>query len=272
MGACILCGKSAGLFYALHKDCFNKYDNSNNHISRILESGLGNKSAQNIAEQIWQHINEHSFTLEASRRTLNRSLEHFSKYTIEKSHLQNFDISAWLELLDCLSLEESLFINTNFIVQQQNLPAVLALSNNSFPESNSNPANFSIELNPDEQLWWCFDGAYLEQILTTNSERQWSVVMQIVENFRIRKKQKNATKVEKSDKGKLLLTNQRIYFENGRECISASHEDIFSCTPIAGGVKIQTSESKALPQNYICEDGRLLFLFLSKAKELKGRR
>lgn len=270
MGACILCGKSAGLFYSLHKECFNKYDSSNQHIANLIESGLGRQSTQNISEQIEQHIKSHSFTGEASSRTLNRALEFYAKNHLNKNQLKDINITAWLELLEHLSPDESLFINANFVVQQQNLPAVSALNENLFPEKNCNPANFSIELNSTEQLWWCFEGAYIEQSQPNKSGRQWSIVMQIFEGLLPKKKQKQkkALQTERSNTGKLLLTSQRIQFEGGSESSGVRHRDIYSCTPVPGGVKIQSTEPKSLPKTYACEDGRLLYLFIKKASEL----
>ncbi len=262
MGACILCGKSAGLFYSLHKECFNRYDDSNQQIAELLTSSLGDKSTHIISEEIFQLIDNHSFTKEASSRTLNRSLEYFSKNHLNKSHLKDINISAWLELLDLMSPDESLFINSDFIVQQQNLPALLALTENKFPEMNCNPANFSLELQSDEQLYWCFEGAYEEQSVPLENNRQWSVVMQIFEGLRFKRKQKKSLCIEKSDVGKLLLTNQRIHFEGMNELSSVSLGNIYSCTPVAGGVRIQSREPQSLPKTYKCEDGRLLYMFL----------
>ena len=272
MGACILCGKSAGLFYSLHKKCFKKYNDSNHQIANLISSGLGKQSTLTISEQIQQHIQSLSFTSEASARTLNRALEYFSKNHIDIHQLRETDISDWLELIDCLSPDESLFINTNFVAQQQNLFAVVSLLDNSFPDKNCNSANFSIELNPNEQLWWCFDEAYVEQSQPIRDGAQWSIVRQIIKDVLPNKKQKQSFLTSRSDTGKLLLTNQRIQFEAGNESSEVLHSEIFSCTPVSGGVKIQSTQAKSLPMTYACNDGRLLYLFIKKASESGPRR
>ncbi len=267
MGACILCGKSAGLFYSLHKSCFEKYNASNEAIEIILNSGLGQLEANELAQNVRAFIGEHEFSSEASQRMLNRALEHFSKIHIEKKLTDNLVINAWLDLLKILSPDENLFLNEHFIVQQENFPALLTLKQGKLPDSNCHPANFSIELNQDEQLWWCFDESHVEQLCTVNKSRQWTILMQIIGNVLPGKKQKNKFESQILAKGRILLTNQRMCFDEKEGVSTVSYNNIYSCTPIAGGARVQLKDSGAVPQTYMCEDGRLLYLFLRYASE-----
>ena len=265
MGACILCGKSAGLFYSLHKNCFAKYNKSNQVIAEQLLKGLGNAESEQLANIITNEIGSYQFAEEAQQRTLNRALEFFSEHYIGKNTLLN--ISSWLALLNELSPTEVLFVNKYFITQQQNLLAIESLQTGQLPEGNCNPANYSVELRETEQLWWCFNESSLEQLKPAENMRQWSIVMHIAESL-FRKKNKQSLEKQKLGEGKILLTNQRMYFDSGEEVLFTEYRDIYSCTPVNNGVRLQPTHMKAVPDTYYCEDGRLLYAFIKHAQNL----
>jgi hypothetical protein len=265
MGACILCGKSAGIFYSLHKKCFEKYNASDQIIADHLITGLGKTEPAKLANIIIAEITQCGFATEAKQRTLNRSLEYFSKQHIEKNKTISFDILSWVEVLNELAPNESLFVNKHFVYQQQNLLAMQALRRQQLPESNSNSTNFSISLRENEQLWWCFNKASLEQLKPISNKRQWSVIMQIAEGL-LPKKNKQSLKRENFGEGKLLITNQRVYFERDEKAVFTEYQDIYSCTPVSDGVRLQSRELTAITHTYYCEDGRLLYGLIKHAQ------
>ncbi len=264
MGACILCGKSAGLFYSLHKDCFAKYNNSSQVIAEHLFEGLENAESDQLANSITNEIASYQFAEEAQQRTLNRALEYFSKHYLENNVFSN--INSWLALLNELSPAEVLFVNKYFLTQQQNLPAIGCLQSGQLPESNCNPANYSIDLRKTEQLWWCFNESSLEQLKPVENKRQWSVVMHLAENL-LRKKNKQSLEKQNLGEGKILLTNQRIFFDRGEEMQFTEYREIHSYTPVNNGVRLQSVQPQAVPDTYYCEDGRLLYAFIKHAQK-----
>ena len=265
MGACILCGKSAGPFYSLHKSCYSKYDNSNSLIATIISEGLGKDSAAKLASKINAQISECEFVAEAQQRTLSRALEYFAAHHIETTHLSSSQIDSWIDLLEALSPQESWFINQNFLSQQYNVHALQQLKGHRLPESNRHPANYSIKMREQETLWWCFDKCEIQQDKPIENKRQWSVVMQIIESA-VRKKQKQTLGRSSLGEGKLLITNQRIYFDSNELKEELMHRDIYSCTPVINGVRLQSKQSTAMPKIFLCEDTRLLFEFIQFAQ------
>jgi len=265
MGACILCGKSAGLFYSLHKSCFEKYNSSDQVIARYLLEGLSQAESAQLANIITNEISSYEFLAEAQQRTLNRSLEYFSRHHIEKNNNIPFNIESWVDLLGELTPDESLFVNKHFVTQQQNLLAVRILQSQQLPESNCNPANFSIELRENERLWWCFNKCSLEQLKPLKNKRQWSIVMQVAGSL-LPKKQKQTLERETIGEGKLLISNQRVCFERDEEAVFTEYRDIYSCTPVSDGVRLQSRQLTAIAQTYYCEDGRLLYSFIKYAQ------
>ncbi len=265
MGACILCGKSAGLFYSLHKNCFEQYNASDQIIANHLIDGLGKVESAQLASTITSEVAKCEFSAEAQQRTLNRSLEYFSKHYIENNKSASIDIPHWIEVLRELSPNETLFVNKHFIFQQQNLLAMQELHSQRLPESNCNSANFSISLRENEQLWWCFNNSSLEQVKPIKNKHQWSVIRQVVESL-MPKKDKQSLELENFGDGKLLITNKRMCFDKDEEVVFTEYKDIYSCTPTSGGILLQSRELSAIPRRYYCEDGRLLYGFIRHAQ------
>ena len=266
MGACIFCGKSAGLFYSLHKKCFEKYNGSDQTIAEYLLDGLDRVESVELAQKINHLLTTLEFSCEARQRTLNRGLEYFSKHHVEKNKNLSFEIAAWIALLHELSPDESLFINKNFIAQQQNLFAMQALQANQLPDCNCNPVNFSIVFRDNETLWWCFDKSYVEQLKPVKHKRQWSVIMQVIDGL-YRKKQKQSLERKNLGEGKILITNQRVYFESDENSVATEYANIYSCTPVENGVRLQSTQPTSIPQAYYCEDGRLFYGFVKYAQK-----
>ena len=259
MGACILCGKSAGFFYSLHKECFEKYEASDDSLVESLSVQLGVSAPQNIADNLQQQVASFNFSDEASQRTLIRALEKYSGAYLEK--LSNEDYQSWLDVLDILALDESLFINSNFIRQQLNYPVIKRLQAGILPTSNANQANFTVQLNHGEVLWWCFSSSHVETIRPSQEQKKWSVLMQIANNM-LPSKKKNMLEVEELGKGKIWLTNQCLYYESEEGVRNFEYNGIHACTPVRDGVRLQLKELNSRPQTFYCEDGRLLFEFI----------
>ena len=265
MGACILCGKSAGPFYSLHKNCFSKYDSSKQHLATLLCNGLGSETTSVLADKVNQYIASFEFTVEAQKRTLNRALEYFATEYIDINQLTASDIKAWLEMLDELSLDNSLFVNRHFLAQQYNLPALMQLRHHNLPDSNRHPANYSIDMREQETLWWCFDACEIQQDTPVKEKRDWSVIMHLIES--ISNKQKNTLQSHSMAEGRLLVTNLRIYFESDNYRDELEHKQIYSCTPTKNGVRLQSKLMQSSAQTYLCEDARLLYEFIQYARQ-----
>ncbi|MEM8843509.1 MAG: hypothetical protein AAGB35_00525 [Pseudomonadota bacterium] len=262
MGACILCGKSAGFFYSLHKSCYELYQASEGELTKIIKEQLGQSTYTQLAEMLQIHVANYGFTKEASQRTLIRALESFSNENLEKIPDQSY--SDWLMLLKELMLDESLFINKNFIIQQESHFIIKSIRNGILPASNANSANFSVELSSNEVMRWCFSSCHVEQIKPKQEQANWSVIKQIIDNT-LPSKRKNLFESNEIGEGKIWLTNLCIYYESNDGVNAIEYKNIYSCTPIKSGIKLQSKELQSRPQCFYCEDGILLFEFIQYA-------
>ena len=259
MGTCILCGKSAGFFYSLHKDCFSRYESSEESLLKILSDQLGTSTTEHIAKNLHLLVSSFGFSEEASQRTLIRALENFSVNNLEKLPDQKYQ--CWLDLLEKLALNESLFINSNFILQQINYSLVKNLRTGKLPSSNANHTNFSVQMHQDEEVWWCFSSSFVETVRPKDEKKNWSVLTQIISNT-LPSKKKNLLETKKLGKGKIWLTNQCVYYESAVGVQSFAYRSINACTPVKNGVRLQLEALNSRPQTLYCEDGRLLYEFI----------
>jgi len=266
MAACILCGKSAGLFYSLHKNCYRQYDDSRRNIAQSIAKELGRLPSDVLADKIQQSIARCGFVEEAHNRTINRALEFYASNFLETNQPSPFLVQAWTALLEKLSPDASVFINQNFLIQQYNLHALQQLKNRQLPECNCHPANYSIQLRKQEVLWWCFDKSEIQEDVTEQNPQSWSVTMHLLDSL-LKKNSKQVVNRSSLGSGKLLLTNQRIYFE-GEDLTPSELEypHIYSLTPVKEGIRIQPKHATSVALTYLCEDARLLFEFIQYAR------
>ena len=256
MGACVLCGKSAGFFYALHKECYAAYQTAQKDLHECLSAQLSNGETSALAKQMQAHLEPLSFTQEARQRCLIKSLEEYAQQ--QSSAFKNDQtVQYWLNLIADLQLDESLFANPYLIDQQRNLPVLRALQAGQQPACNQNNIAFPGTLDVDEELWWMFAQGEIQQKQV--QQKQWSVVTQIIDNLRPKK---SSVVTQSLATCSLWLSNKKIYFDLDSELSFIDYREIYSCTPAQNGVTLQTQDRSALARTYQCEDGRLLYQFI----------
>lgn len=262
MGACVLCGKSAGLLHSLHKNCYQQYQAETDKLVDVLASELSTLSSEQLTTKIHQQVEALPFVSEARARTLVRSLEKFTETHLHaKQDMQKY-ADAWPALLANLQPDESLFIDATFIARQQNFTAFSALARGELPTCNVGE-NATI-LRDKESLWWRFDDASIHYLSAPKEEKKWSVATQLINNM-MPKKQKQVGYVSDTQ-WMLSVTNQRLLFMSDEEDLSISYQEVYSVTPIEGGIKLQCKQEQAMPQLIRCEDEKLLFLLIRYAQ------
>ena len=268
MGVCVLCGKSAGLFYSLHKKCYQRFQSSADPIVNLLASKLGDEPVSQLAQQLHEQIHSFEFVGEAQQRTLVRGLEAFSSQEFERKENITVSIPAWLELLEYLAIDESLFINPSFIAQQKMLPGVQSLHAGQLPARNCSTDQFPGEMQLKEELLWHFSQVRYEQLQPQAQKRQWSVIGQILSSALPNKRKQSVLQRQEIGQGELWLSNQRMCFVGEREFISIDLGNIQTITPEYSGVTLQFRELATMSQTFRCEQGQLLYHFLRYAQKM----
>ncbi len=260
MGACVLCGKSAGFFYALHKNCYQRYQAVVTSMVELLEQQLATThQLDSICAQMCAQVDALNFTSEASQRCHVKALEKFAGLPTQP--LKHMAVAEnWLALMTMLALDESLFVDPHLVQRQRNLPALRSLQAGQLPQFEHNKQAFPGTLMQQEVIWWQFKNCDLGQ--KKPQQRDWSIVSQLIDNLRPSK----SNLVEQSlAQGSLWLTNVAIYIVSEQDLVTIEYTDIYSCTPASGGVSLQLKQRSSVAQSLYCEDGRLLYQFILEA-------
>ena len=272
MGACVLCGKDAGIFRVLHKNCYQDYLNqTDNIVEEILQLRDNQIEVESLAARLIDYPGTKQFTQEARERTLVKALEKFaSSHLKSKSDICQLH-TVWTDLLRELALKEALFLDANFLTQQFNLPAVAALYQDALPQDQINSQHeTNIDLAPNESLWWCFEKVELILPNAKSATKQWSVAQHLIKTWLPRNKEQTLD-VHQAKELQLWISDQRLLLQNQDETISLQHASIYSVTPREQGVTLQLKDAQALPQHIQCEDGRLLYLLVKHAQSLRSQ-
>ena len=264
MGACVLCGKSAGLFYSLHKNCYQQFQSSSEPIVQLLNSQLESQSVAELVPQLQAMVQQLDFVEQARQRTLVRALETFAKQNFESEPYTVEASATWVKILQHLEIDNTLFLDSNFIAEQENLPLLAALRAGDLPACNCNASQFPIELPANESLWWRFSNVRLDQLQPKQSKRRWSIALQILQSS-LPRKPKQAVAFKELGTGALWLTSQFLHFEKEQEVISIAYREIVAITPEFDGVTLQSKELQTRPQTFRCQESRLLYQFLRYA-------
>ena len=265
MGACVLCGKSAGLFYSLHKNCYQQFQSSTDPIVKLLTTQLKSAPVTELVQKSQTIVQQLEFVEEAQQRALVRALEAYAKQAFTRENFTVAESSAWVKFLEHLDIDRKLFLDPNFIIEQKNLPMQALLRKRELPASNCNNMQLPFDLRANETLWWRFSDVQLEQLQPKNSKQHWSIALQILESV-LPRKSKRAVEHKALGAGTLWLTSQRLYFEKEQEMNSIAYGEICALTPEFDGVTLQSNELQARPQTFRCEEGKLLYQFLRYAK------
>ena len=261
MGACILCGKSAGLFYSLHKNCYSRYQSAVQPIVDSLDEKLAIEPVSALAQNLITHVEQLGFRDEAKKRTLVRGLEQFSESATGRCLKSESACRNWLQLLDELNLNPTLFLQDSFLETQQSLLPIAKLHAGSIPVANCQSKEFCDLLSHDEQVLWRFPQMSLMQNQPRNNNAKYSVALQLIRQV-IPEKKRGGLQQQNIWQGELWLTTQRLAYIRDAEPVSIYLSEIYAITPECNGVTLQLCGKEARPHRFSGAQGNLLYFFI----------
>jgi hypothetical protein len=126
-----------------------------------------------------------------------------------------------------------------------------------------------LELEQQESIIWAFEDIAKTEPLRYSQEKQWTVFSSVLNNILMKKRYKQlAENIEEA--GTLYVTDLGLYYKNQKTLSRTKFSDIHSITPMKNGVRIQASQSGAMPDTYITGDGRFTYTLLQYAQGLKN--
>ena len=260
MARCVLCGRSAGLFYALHKACYAKHQGLSEQLCETIAHEIERQSAADLASALQQSLLQHNFLVEPAKRALVRALEKYAEQQIS-SDSSSTHLQAWSALLLALALPEKLFLTPNFVSQQTALLGLKSFKQGQMPALNVPVERFPEELSEAEELLYCFPEATL--VHAQEERAKWSLAGQLFRGL-LGNRTHSSVQQQQQTMVELWISNQGLYLRAEKQSIDIRFEQIFSLTPQPNGVMIQSQQADAKPVVLQDANGRLLYSFLKQ--------
>ncbi len=268
MGKCIVCNKSAGPFYSLHKTCYQVYEDTRESLhkafSKCVESSEhSSKFVATVNEcKPASAFSQNLFTSLVKREWQDQAKKIIQSKSLNASHARNLLSTATVLEIQDKDVEPHLFTRLANVEYLERLDQNQTISAN-FPELYK-----EIDMANDESLMWVFEET-LKVEAKRQRDQQWTIFHSILNNLFNRSRYKQLD-VEVEAMGQLVVTDRSLYYVTKRNTTKINFADIYSTTPLKDGVRIQTTQRDATPDTYITGDGRFTYSLLSYAVDQKS--
>ena len=298
MGACVFCGKSAGLFRSRHSACA-AIENE-----RLAAMDAQRRAADIERDRLMRELQQEAFdTLHtgADLRTVEaRVLDAIAAGKIDHTHRRKLLVAAWLQgverFLDDSVLEAH---EEHLLVTYQNhfglsmedlnqtgtysrlakssvLRRVLAGELEDFAQT----GNFAgVNFERGEVAVWSFqDVQHLEDVERRQVVgRSQGVSVRVMRGVYYRVggfKGESVVTTERKDlgTGTLIATNINLYFIGERKTTKIPYRKVVSYTPYSNGIGLVRDTLTAKPQIFIIDDGWFAFNLVSNLSSLRCQR
>jgi hypothetical protein len=261
---CIVCNKSAGPFYALHKACLPVYRDTQKCVREKLtkfiasdskisdEDILSCRPSPRFSEHHFKKICVQAWQDEAKRVASNTSLDISSAKNLLK-------IAEALKITG-KDTEPYLFSRLTHVEY------LAALQNNQPVKMKIEKVPDLMELESNEYVIWEFKDTEKTEQEKFSQQKEWTILSSVLDNLLMRSRYKELDqKIEEA--GNLFVTNQSLYYQVKDSVTQTKFTDIHSITPLKNGVRVQPHLRDAMPETYITGDGRFTYALLQYAQE-----
>lgn len=267
MAKCIVCSKSAGPFYSLHKACHSVYRNTEaclqDKLSTFSSSQFDN---ENVTSEIQACQPTSNFSAKIFKKLFIKAWSTQASDCVKSSSLQVTAAKKLLSLAEAFDLKDEEL--EPFLMQRvQNIEYLDRLQKNQVIEKQFENIPESIQLSDSETIIWRFAEADRSEPIRDSQEKQWTVLRSVMNNMILRSRYKQLpSKTENA--GVLVVTNKALYYSNNNKLTKTKLSDIHSITPMKNGVRVQATTNGATPDTYVTGDGRFTYSLLQYAQGL----
>ena len=268
MGKCVVCNKSAGPFHELHKACLSTYQNTRKCLREKLADSV------NSAEISSQAIEDLHACKSSNQFSSTHFKELFSKYWQEHAVLIVKESS-----LNLVAAKNLLHIADEFMITDKDVDDFLYTRLSNFKHLNriyqEKPAEKyighvpeGIEFKENEYIIWQFEDTDKSKQENYSQQKPWTILNSLLDNMFMKSRYKTLdVRVEES--GKLIVTNQGLFYLYKDSVIETKFSDVHSITPMKHGIRIQATQKDATADTYITGDGRFTYALLQYAQGKK---
>jgi hypothetical protein len=277
MGICKFCGKKAGLFRSLHKECENANTNGMRDIVAMIENVITTSNDNSNLKEELNLITEKAYINSEDINYLyclgyDKAVDSFLDNGIisieENQRLENFQ-----ELMDLGQDELNINGSFNRKIQSEILREV---SEGIVSTSKLNiTGNLPFLLQKNENILWLFQNVEFQEQRTKTiyQGRSQGVSIKIAKGLYYRTGSFKGNPVSTQQmtilgNGILALTNKNLYFASSTKNIKIPYSKLISITPYSDGIGLQEDGASAKPKIFKDIDGWFSYNLISNLSKL----
>lgn len=269
MAKCIVCSKSAGPFYSLHRACHSVYRNTLTCLEDKLSSSLLESSNYSkIIEEVQACKPATSFSSDLFDKLFIKAWSTQANQCVKSSALQVERASNLIQLANEHAINEEA-LEPYLLTRLKNIQYLDSLQRTNTIEKHFESIPEIIELTNNEFILWQFEKIGRSEPLLTSDEKQWTVLRSVMNNMILKSRYKQLPSRTENE-GVLVVSNEALYYVNKNKLTQTKYSDIHSVTPMKNGVRVQASTSGSTPDTYVTGDGRFTYSLLQYAQGLNA--
>ena len=269
MGRCVVCNKSAGPFYSLHKACFPAYENAGRNIRQVLEEAV--KSATGV-DQVRQSVEaclpSREFSPGLLATLIRRAWQEQATHLVCSKSLNPEYADNLLGIARVLGLDDRT-VAPDLFLRLSNIEHLACLQRGRRPSKVFPAVQDEFGMEVAESLLWVFEGVEKAGQKMPDKPGKWAL-LQIILSNQFRRSRYREKELEVRARGKLAVTDQGIHYASEGETERLGFAEIYAITPLADGVRIQPAFRDSRSSTYITGDGRFTYALLQYAQGKAG--
>ena len=263
MGKCIVCNKSAGPFYSLHKVCLPVYRDAQKCLKTKLSTYLNSEKEAPISSFLSCRPSE-AFSKDYFKQICINAWEEHAKRIVSLAELDAVSAKKLLHIASELEFSSN-EIERYLLLRLKNIEYLEVLQNDQQVIFDGELDLQNIELNKGEYVIWKFDEIDKSEPQQFSQQKTWTVFNSLLDNLFMKSRYKELDiKIERS--GELYVTNQGLHYLYGDLAKETKFSEVHSITPMKNGIRVQATLRNATPDTYITGDGRFAYALLLYAQ------
>lgn len=269
MAKCVVCGKSVGPFYSLHKSCLSSYQGTRKSLKDILTECIASgESSLEVVTKIQSCKPSAHFSEAHFKQLFLKAWQEQACVTIKDTTLNPAATKKLLHLAEKFNLNKE-DVDEHLLTRLYNVEYLNRLQKKLPLGKAFQQVADELELEQHETIIWVFKDTAKSEQLRYSQGKQWTVLSSVLNNVFMKKRYKQLA-VNISDAGTLYVTDQSLYYKIQKTISRTKFSEIHSITPMKNGIRIQASQSGSMPDTYITGDGRFTYTLLQYAQGLKN--
>ena len=269
MGKCIVCNKSVGPFYSLHKACLPVYESTNRCLQQAIADAVQSvpgRDGTRVAVEAC--LPSSAFSPKLFDTLIRKAWQAQATRILKSKSPDPGHAGRLLDIAQALGLEHW-DVAPHLFMRLSNVEHLAGIMQGKKPSKSFPAVPGEIGLEDDESLLWMFEGVHKVGQKKIDEPGKWALFQTIL-NSQFRRSRYRKREIEVQARGKLVITDHNIYYVTEQGTTKLGFADIYAITPLEDGVRIQPVYRDSMSSTYITGDGRFTYALLHYAQVQAG--